>query len=80
MFKTLYSRRYGKLLEMLIALRARQGLTQQDLAAKLKVTQSWVSKCERGSRRLDVVELELWCKALDSSLTAFLRTYERTLD
>jgi transcriptional regulator with XRE-family HTH domain len=79
MFKTLYSRRYGKLLETLIAARKKQGLTQDDVAKRLKVTQSWVSKCERGARRLDVVELDMWCDALGVSLAEFLRRYSRAL-
>jgi transcriptional regulator with XRE-family HTH domain len=79
MFKTLYSRRYRTLLKSLIAVRKEQGLTQTDVADRLKVTQSWVSKCERGARRLDVVELDMWCDALGVSLTEFLRRYNRAV-
>jgi transcriptional regulator with XRE-family HTH domain len=32
-------------------------LTQQEVAARLDVPQSYVSKCESGERRVDVVEL-----------------------
>jgi transcriptional regulator with XRE-family HTH domain len=79
MFKPLYSRRYGALVDTLIAVRRKQGLTQEDVAKRLAMTQSWVSKCERGARRLDVVELDMWCDALGVSLTEFLRRYNRAV-
>ncbi|MGT2512285.1 helix-turn-helix domain-containing protein [Cupriavidus basilensis] len=43
------------------------GITQADLAARLDVTQTFVSKCERGERRLDVKELRSWCMAIGVS-------------
>jgi len=75
MFKTRYSRRYKQFLVALRSAREAQGVTQIDLARKLRVTQSWVSKVERGTRRLDVVELEIWCKAIDFSIADFLETF-----
>lgn len=41
---------------MLIAARKDAGLTQVDIAERLDKPQSFVSKYERGERRLDVVE------------------------
>jgi transcriptional regulator with XRE-family HTH domain len=72
MFKTTYSRRYREFLTALRQARTEQSVTQAQLAKRLRVTQSWVSKIERGARRMDVVELELWCKALGLSLGEFL--------
>jgi transcriptional regulator with XRE-family HTH domain len=37
-------------------------MTQEDVARKLRVDQSWVSKVERGVRRLDVIELARFAK------------------
>lgn len=37
--------------------KARQHITQVELAARLGTTQGFVSKCERGTRRIDAVEL-----------------------
>jgi transcriptional regulator with XRE-family HTH domain len=54
--KTVFTKRYGLLLSMLISLRNNQGLSQHQLAKKLKKPQSFVSKYERGERRLDVIE------------------------
>ena len=55
-------------------IKARQGfgLTQVDVAEKLKKPQSFVSKIERGERRLDVVELEMFAKLYKKKLDWFL--------
>jgi transcriptional regulator with XRE-family HTH domain len=39
-------------------------LSQVELASKLDFTQSSVGKCERGERRLDILELIVWCEAI----------------
>ncbi len=75
MFKTRYSRRYRQFLNALCAARESAGLTQTQLAKKLRVSQSWISKCERGERRLDVVELEIWCAALGLETARFLESF-----
>lgn len=59
--------------------REQAGLTQQDLAQRLGETQSFVSKCERGERRMDLVELREFCKAMGISLEKFVRQFENTL-
>jgi transcriptional regulator with XRE-family HTH domain len=73
MDKSIYSYNYGQMLKLLIAARESVKMTQEDLAASLEETQSFVSKCERGQRRLDVVELRMWCSALNVSYTEFMR-------
>ena len=55
--RSLFSPAYGRLRELLVAARRSRRLTQADLAATLGRPQSYVSKYERGERRLDVVEL-----------------------
>ena len=69
---TVHSPRYRQFLKKLRAARLDAGLTQQDVARALRKPQSFVSKCESGERRVDVVELErfarLYCKALDAFL------------
>ena len=47
---------YQKLLKHLKNARKASGLTQQQLARRLRKPQSYVSKYENGERRLDVVE------------------------
>lgn len=76
MLKTLYTRQYEVLLCMLRDARTNAGLTQVELAQRLKISQSDVSKCEQGARRLDVVELKLWVEALGARLPEFLAAFE----
>jgi transcriptional regulator with XRE-family HTH domain len=77
MYKTIYSRRYASLLATLVDARKERAMTQAALARRLRQTQSWVSKCERGERRLDVVELELWCEALGVDFALVLRRHRK---
>lgn len=58
---------YQLLLTVLRAVRQRQRVTQIELAKRLGNTQTFVSKCERGERRIDVVELVEFAEALDVS-------------
>jgi transcriptional regulator with XRE-family HTH domain len=54
--KSAFGRKYQQFRHLLIAARRRAGLTQNDLAKRLKRPQSFVSKFETGERRLDVIE------------------------
>jgi transcriptional regulator with XRE-family HTH domain len=51
------TRNYRLFLELLIKARKDAGVTQEQLAKRLNRPQSFVSKCENGERRLDVIEL-----------------------
>lgn len=53
---SIYSDEYRRALLLLVAARRRAGVTQQELARRLERPQSFVSKYERGERRLDIVE------------------------
>lgn len=55
--KSVFTPRYERLRSLLVEARKQAGLTQADLATRLGRPQSFVSKYERGERRLDVVEL-----------------------
>ena len=46
---------------LLRELRARAGLTQRQLAQRIRKTQWWVARSETGSRRLDVAEFVEFC-------------------
>jgi hypothetical protein len=54
--KSVFSTEYQSLLALLIKVRSDSGLTQQEVGKRLGRDQSYVSKYERGVRRLDVVE------------------------
>lgn len=53
---SVYSARYRRFREALVEARKSKGLSQAALADKLERLQTFVSKYERGERRLDVVE------------------------
>lgn len=76
MEKSIHSAEYERFLALLRTTRVERGLTQDDLAEKLDATQSFISKCERGERRLDIVELKEWCAALNISLSSFVKRFD----
>ena len=53
----IYSERYQAFLAKLCQARQESGLTQRQVAEKLDRLQSFVEKCEQGSRRVDAAEL-----------------------
>jgi transcriptional regulator with XRE-family HTH domain len=55
--------RYVALREHLKNLRRQAGLTQIEIATRLKLDQSYVSKIERGERYVDVLFYVDWCRA-----------------
>ncbi len=59
--------------------RTAAGLTQVELARRLRVHQSFVSKYEAGERRLDVLELRRIAIALNSSLARLVSKLELRL-
>ena len=76
MEKTIYTREYGVMLRVLRKMREHVPLTQLELASKLNVTQVFISKCESGQRRLDLIELRAWCAAMGVSTPDFLKAVE----
>ncbi len=54
--KSVHTEQYREFRELMVAARKATGLTQAELARQLGKPQSYVSKYERGERRLDVVE------------------------
>jgi transcriptional regulator with XRE-family HTH domain len=79
MQKTLISPEYRVFLGLLREMRLKAGVTQIELAERLEETQSFVSKCERGERRLDLVEVRRWCHCLGISFHAFIQGFENRL-
>jgi transcriptional regulator with XRE-family HTH domain len=79
MEKSVTSEDYKVLLACLKEAREGACLTQAEVAKRLGLSQSQVSKCERGERRVDVIELREWCRAMGTSLPAFIKSLERRL-
>ncbi len=79
MAKAQHTWRYRELPPMLREMREQAGLTQRDLAKRLRQTQSWIHKTEAGDRRADVTEFLAWCLACDvDPEEAFRRLIGRT--
>jgi ribosome-binding protein aMBF1 (putative translation factor) len=62
--KSVFTPSYARFRELLIEARENAGLMQWQLAERLKRPQSYISKFERGERRLDVIEFLDVAKAL----------------
>jgi len=68
-----HSDRYKLLRQRLFKARRAAGITQVELAYRLRKPQSFVSKYESGERRLDAIELLDVAQALAVPLSALLR-------
>lgn len=80
MEKSIYSKEYSLFLEQLRNAREEKGLTQTEVAERLGQTQSFVSKVERGERRIDIVELRAFCTALGIGFGSFISRIEKALN
>ena len=69
-----------KLYVLLKRIRQDKGIRQVELAERLGVPQSFVSKYESGDRRLDILELRQICNAIGISLEEFIRKLEDSLN
>ncbi len=77
MKKSIFSAEQDELRALLRKKRKQAGLTQLQLAERLGTSQSFVSKYESGELGLDLLELRQICQALGTSLSAFVKEFER---
>jgi transcriptional regulator with XRE-family HTH domain len=63
--------------ELMVKARKAAGLTQHELAKRLRRPQSFVAKYEGGERRVDVVEFVEICKAIEADPNKLLKTFLR---
>ena len=70
---------YTRLLDELKLARQQANVSQDELSAALGRPQSFVSKCERGERRLDVIELREWVLALGGDPVGFIAKLEERI-
>jgi len=69
---------YKRFLVRLRAARKLAQLTQAEAARLLRRTQAFVSKCESGERRVDVVELAAFARLYKRPLSFFVRNGRRS--
>ncbi|MFM2064416.1 MAG: hypothetical protein RLZZ507_4087 [Cyanobacteriota bacterium] len=72
MSKSVFSEEYNQFRKMLIEARKAANLTQAELSAKLERPQSYVSKYERGERRLDLIEFLQLTQVLEIDPLTFI--------
>lgn len=77
---SLHTSAYRRFLEGLIALRKHKGVTQVQLAERIGRTQTWVSKNERGDRRLDLLEVVEIARGIDAEPSEIVDLAATALD
>jgi len=63
---------YRRFLAKLTQARIDAGLNQREAARRLKTSQSFISRCETGDRRVDIVELQAFARAYGKTVQDFL--------
>jgi transcriptional regulator with XRE-family HTH domain len=77
MAKAQHAHRYRPLPGLLRQLREGAGLTQRELAARLRTSHVFVHKSEVGERRVDLAEFVDWCLACGADPQEALRTFRK---
>ncbi|KKS34225.1 MAG: DNA-binding helix-turn-helix protein [Parcubacteria group bacterium GW2011_GWC2_42_13] len=73
MSKSIYSKEYQNIIKKLKKARLNAKLKQEDVAEKLNKPQSYISKIERGERRLDVAEMKKFAKLYNKDINYFIK-------
>ncbi len=70
--RSLHTEAYRRFLTRLRRAREEAGLTQVEVANRIGRPQSYVSKCESGERRVDVIELAEFARLYGKRLDFFV--------
>ncbi|WP_272011415.1 XRE family transcriptional regulator [Roseovarius sp. ZX-A-9] len=80
---TLHTKQYRRLIQELVEIRVKSGLSQATLARHLDRPPSFVAKVELCERRLDAIEFLVWLRAVSNEpetlINAMLRELTETI-
>lgn len=76
--KTIYSPEYERIVALLRETREQAGLSQAELAERLQRPRTFVTKCELGERRIDLLEWLRFCQACEVEPAAFLAALQKS--
>lgn len=79
MGQSVHTREYKCFLRVLRQTREQAKVTQVQLAEKLGISKSHLSKLERGELRIDIVQIRSMCNILGTSLPDFIQKFEAEL-
>ena len=67
------------LAEKLRDVRVASGFSQNEIASRLHKPQSYISRCESGTRRIDIFELQEFARVYEKPLTFFIENFSIVL-
>lgn len=70
---SVYSKEYQNVIKRLREARIESGLKQEEVAERFGKPQSYVSKIERGERRVDIAEAKLFAKLYQKPIDFFVK-------
>jgi len=73
MIKSIHTKQYAYFVEKLKKAREEAGLTQVQVAKKIRRPQSHISNVESGQQRVDVVELQTFAKLYNKDINYFIK-------
>ncbi|MDD3729343.1 MAG: helix-turn-helix transcriptional regulator [Candidatus Pacebacteria bacterium] len=73
MLKSICSKEYKNIILKIRQARFDVGLKQKDVALRLKKPQSYISKIEKGERRIDIIELKELAKIYKKDVIFFIK-------
>ena len=79
MNKTIFDKRYKTMINSLVSIREKQGISQRELANKLGRVHSYIGRIETFERRLDVVDLINISRALGLKDKEILKLFGKLL-
>ncbi|OQA37132.1 MAG: helix-turn-helix protein [Parcubacteria group bacterium ADurb.Bin326] len=72
MSKTVWTKEYAEFIRKLRQARLDAGLKQIEVAKKIKRPQSYISRVESGSYRLDIIELKAFAKMYKKNINELI--------